>query len=62
MVHITYKLGDKLLECVFNLGDESGYVISKHSDGEYLNLFNDEIIEIKEGKLPLSKDPIIIKK
>ena len=28
-------------------------------DGEYINLFNDQKIIIKNGKLPLLKDPII---
>ena len=62
VAHITYKLNNQLMECIFNLGNETGYVISKHSDGKYVNLFNNEEIIIKEGKLPLSKDPIIIKK
>lgn len=62
VAHITYKLNNELMECVFNLGNIDGYIESKHTDGEYVNLFNDELIIIKDGKLPLCKDPVIIKK
>lgn len=62
VAHITYKLNNELMECVFNLGNIDGYIESKHTDGEYINLFNDELIIIKDGKLPLCKDPVIIKK
>ena len=61
IAHITYKLGNELLECVFNLGDIKGTIDSKQQDGKYINLFNDDIIEVTNGKLPLSKEPIIIK-
>ena len=49
-------------EIKVNLGDEEGYIDSKHTDGEYINLFNDQKVIIKDGKLPLIKDPVIIKK
>ncbi len=62
IAHITYKKNGIMMECVFNLGNIDGYIESKHTDGEYVNLFNDELIIIKDGKLPLCKDPVIIKK
>ena len=61
VAHITHKQGNVIMECVFNLGDEVGYIDSKLPDGNYINLFNDELIIVKDGKLSLSKDPIIIK-
>ena len=62
IAHITYKKNGIMMECVFNLGNIDGYIESKHTDGEYVNLFNDELIIIKDRKLPLCKDPVIIKK
>ena len=61
VAHITYKLGNELMECVFNLGNELSYIDSKCKDGKYINLFNDEEVIIKDGKLSLISDPIIIK-
>ena len=62
IAHITYKYKEQLMECIFNLGDEIGSIDSKLLDGEYVNLFNNEKIIISDGKLPLYKDPVIIKK
>ena len=61
IAHITYKLGNELLECVFNLGNIKGTIDSKQQDGKYINLFNGDVIEVTNGKLPLYKEPIIIK-
>ena len=61
VAHITYKLDNELMECVFNLGNELGYIDSKCKDGKYKNLFNGEEIIIKDGKLSLIGEPVIIK-
>ena len=43
------------------LGDVEGYIEAKCSDGKYINLFNDEVIIVKDGKLQLHTEPVIIK-
>lgn len=60
-VHITYEIKNTIAECIFNVGNVSGVLQSKLPDGVYLNLLNKESIEVKDGKISLEFEPIIIK-
>ena len=62
VAHITYEYKNELLECVFNLGNEKGFINSKLEDGTYINLFNDKEVLVNNGQLELEKDPMIIKR
>ena len=61
VAHITYESKNEVMECVFNLGSEKGFIESKLTDGTYLNLFNGEEILIENGKFKLVSDPVVLK-
>ncbi len=61
IVHITYKLDDKLMEIILNVGNVNGKIEVFSDDGIYNNIFNDEQIIIKNKLLVLSQEPIVIK-
>ena len=61
VAHLTYETKEEKLECVFNLGSEQGFIESKLSNGTYINLINNEKVIIKDGKLELGLEPIVLK-
>lgn len=61
VAHITYQFNQEKIEILLNLGNISDEVNSKLPDGKYINLFNNEEINIIDNKLKTTKDPIIIK-
>lgn len=60
-VHITYKKEDKIMEIILNVGNTTGKIAAILADGCYRNIFNDEEINIKDNRVMLSSEPIIIK-
>ncbi|MDE7263681.1 MAG: hypothetical protein K2N64_03350 [Anaeroplasmataceae bacterium] len=59
-VHITYKTSNRIVECIFNVGNVNGSIPSVLSEGIYNNMINDEKVEVKEGKIIVGADPIIV--
>ena len=55
-----YWLEDQKVIGIFNVGLETGEVHLGIEDGTYINQVLDKEVEVKEGKLVLSKDPVII--
>lgn len=61
VVHLSYCLGKDVLECVLNVGNAKGTISTVLLDGTYTNIINDEMIEIKDGRLEIDKNPVVIK-
>lgn len=61
IVHITYKLNDKIMEIILNVGNINGKIDTILDDGVYKNIFNDEQINIKNKSLVLLQEPVVIK-
>ena len=61
VVQLSYETEEELMECILNVGNESGTIKSLLKDGVYQNLFDGESVSIQDGKLQLKTNPIIIK-
>ncbi len=61
VVHITYQMKNDILECIFNVGNTTGVIQTLLFDGFYSNIINDEMVEIKNHKLEITSEPIILK-
>ncbi|MDE7212960.1 MAG: hypothetical protein K2N42_00095 [Anaeroplasmataceae bacterium] len=60
MVHISYETEKEIIECILNVGNVNGTIMSLLRDGEYKNLFDGESISIQNGKLQVGANPIIL--
>ena len=61
VIHLTYCFGKDVLECIFNMGNVEGSISTTLLDGRYINIINDEMLEIKDGKLTIDKNPVVMK-
>ncbi|HHW66227.1 MAG: hypothetical protein PWP07_505 [Epulopiscium sp.] len=72
VIYASYFLEDELLLGIFNVGLKSGEIdltvnddisglINQIPDGEYLNLVNDKVVTLKERRLILGKEPVILR-
>ena len=55
-----YRYLDKKVIGVFNVGLENGTIEIDVPNGEYINVIDDSVVTIKDKKLDLSNDPVII--
>ncbi|MGH4139717.1 alpha-amylase family glycosyl hydrolase [Clostridium sp.] len=55
----SYKLGNRKLVGIFNVGKENGEVIINAADGEYTNLTDATVTAVVQGKLLLENKTII---
>lgn len=60
IAHLTYKNDTKRIECLFNVGNVQGDEVVSIKDGTYVNIFNNKDVVVKDSKVSLDKDPIII--
>lgn len=58
--HITYQNDYQMMECISNLGGLDNEIKVETQDGEYINLINNQIIKVNNGKIRLTEDPIVI--
>ena len=61
MIHLYYFFGKDVLECIFNMGYVEVSICTTLLDGRYINIINDEMLEIKDGKLTIDKNPVVMK-
>lgn len=62
IAHITYETENEKMVLIANLGSEKGLVEVNLPDGEYVNLFDDSKVSVKDKKVELILNPLIIKK
>ena len=43
------------------MGNVEGSISTTLLDGRYINIINDEMLEIKDGKLTIDKNPVVMK-
>ncbi len=56
----NYKYLDKEVFGIFNVGLEEGFIEVDIKDGAYINVISNEQVIVKEGKIKLSNNPIIM--
>lgn len=56
----SYKMGEEKLVGVFNIEKEQGEISLKVADGEYTNLIDETKVSVKNGKLKLDNNAIIL--
>jgi len=57
----SYDYLDKKLIGIFNVGLETGMLDVDFEDGTYVNLINEKQVVIKDKKIELSTEPMILK-
>lgn len=61
VVRISYHTEEERLEIILNIGNVHGLIQTELPDGTYKNLFDNEEINIKSGKIELTANPVVIK-
>ncbi len=61
VAHLKYESKKEVMEIILNVGNTFGEVKVSLKNGKYVNLFDNEIIEITDSKVKISKNPIVIK-
>ncbi len=61
IIEARYSYKDEKLIGIFNIERKIGEYNLNIKDGQYINLIDEKVIEIKNGKIKLIKGPIIIK-
>ena len=61
VAHLKYESSDELMEIILNVGNTEGKVKVYLEDGEYMNLFDNEKVIIKDSYVELIKNPLVIK-
>lgn len=61
VAHLKYESSDELMEIILNVGNTEGKVKVYIEDGEYMNLFDNEKVIIKDSYVELIKNPLVIK-
>lgn len=61
IAHISYESKAEKMVCIANLGNCQGKVKVDVKDGNYINLFDDTVVEVEEGMVSLVSNPMIFK-
>ena len=61
IAHISYESKTEKMVCIANLGNCQGKVKVDVKDGNYINLFDDTVVEVEEGMVSLVSNPMIFK-
>jgi glycosidase len=61
VAHLKYENDEEIMEIILNVGNVEGSVKVSLPDDKYHNLFDDEVIEIKESLVKINKNPLVIK-
>lgn len=62
IAHLSYETDDEKMVCILNLGSCKGRVKVDLPDGKYINLFNDQEVEVNDNHVELILDPLVIKR
>jgi len=62
VAHLKYHSKDEVMEIILNVGNVEGSVKVSLEDGEYINIFDNTKVIVKDNKVQVGKNPIVIRK
>ena len=61
VAHLKYETKNEMMEIILNVGNVEGKIKVNIPDGEYVNIFGNEVIKVSDSLVEINKNPLVIK-